>query len=137
MLLVDVPSTIFLSAGIYKPFFGHEYQNFHENQPKTLVFIPHLSFQPFSAWVVLIFSSKTRELVLCDLKRAKNELKTINVSDHRLFFGQNARFQKRAFSTCFQKKMTCIKIRTQLCCQLCYKFIPRKKNRVKSELVPK
>jgi hypothetical protein len=40
-------------------------------------------------------------LVLCDLKGVENELKTINVSD-QISLGQNARFQKRAFSACCQ-----------------------------------
>jgi hypothetical protein len=39
---------------------------------------------------------------LCDLKRAENELKTTNISDQRLSLGENARFQKRAFSACSQ-----------------------------------
>ncbi len=50
-----------------------------------------------------------RVLVLCDLKRVENELKTINVFDQSLSLGQNARFQKRAFSACFQDEMPWIK----------------------------
>ncbi len=55
-----------------------------------------------SVGVVFIFSSKTRVLVWCGLKQAENRLKTSYVSDLRLSLGENARFQKWAFSACFQ-----------------------------------
>jgi hypothetical protein len=55
-----------------------------------------------SEGVVFIFSSKTSVLPWFGLKQAENELKTTHVSDQRLSLGQNARFQKWAFSACFQ-----------------------------------
>ena len=55
-----------------------------------------------SEGVVFIFSSKTSVLPWFSLKQAENELKTNHVSDQRLSLGQNARFQKWAFSACFQ-----------------------------------
>jgi hypothetical protein len=55
-----------------------------------------------SVGVVFIFSSKTRVLVWCGLKQAENRPKTSYVSDPRLSLGVNARFQKWAFSACFQ-----------------------------------
>jgi hypothetical protein len=55
-----------------------------------------------SVGVVFIFSSKTRVLVWCGLKQAENRPKTSYVSDLRLSLGENARFQKWAFSAFFQ-----------------------------------
>ncbi len=55
-----------------------------------------------SSRIVFIFSSKTRELVWCGLKQAENGLKTSYVFDLRLSLGENAGFQKWAFSACFQ-----------------------------------
>ncbi len=52
--------------------------------------------------VVFIFSSKTSVLVWYSLKQAENEPKTTHVSDLRLSHCENARFQKRAYSACFQ-----------------------------------
>ncbi len=55
-----------------------------------------------SVKVVFIFSSKTSILVWCGLKQAENEPKTTHVSDPRLSLCKNDRFQKRAYSACFQ-----------------------------------
>jgi hypothetical protein len=52
--------------------------------------------------VVFIFSSKMRVLVWCGLKLAENEGKTTHVSDQHLSLGEYVRFQKWAFSACFQ-----------------------------------
>ena len=55
-----------------------------------------------SGRVVFIFSSKTRVLVWCGLKQAEYGPKTSYVSDPRVSLGENVRFQKWAFSACFQ-----------------------------------
>jgi hypothetical protein len=55
-----------------------------------------------SGKVVFIFSSKTRVLVWCGLKQAKNELNTTHVSDSHLSLVENDCFQKRVYLACFQ-----------------------------------
>ncbi len=55
-----------------------------------------------SGRVVFIFSSKTSILVWCGLKQAETEPKTSYVSDPRVSLDENVRFQKWAFSACFQ-----------------------------------
>ena len=67
----------------------------------TLSYCARLSWK-LSVKVVFIFSSKTRVLVWYGLKQAENWPKTSCVSDLRLSLGENVRFQKWAFSACFQ-----------------------------------
>jgi hypothetical protein len=55
-----------------------------------------------SVKVVFIFSSKTSVLVWYSLKQAENDPNTTHVSDLRLSLCENDRFQKLAYSACFQ-----------------------------------
>ncbi len=104
------------SGGIYRPCFGNETPAYmwkpawnagcHSTScSETQVSVcsgRDKIWAKLSCWVVLNFFSNTRVLVWCNLKRAENELKTTHVFDHRLSLGVNARFQKLAFSACFQ-----------------------------------
>ncbi len=80
-------------------------KKFHRNDTKGMQIFPlccaRFSWK-LSVKVVFIFSSKTSVLVWCGLKQAENEPKTTHVLDPRLSLCENERFQKRAYSACFQ-----------------------------------